>query len=156
GQVASFTDDFVQDPASAYSAVIDWGDGFTSTGTVSPDLLQSPGHFIVKGSHTYNLARNYNVAVLIQDPGGMAGVAQSTASVVFDPVTTTSYSSVVRGNDPQRGNLIPLGEALLDVNNGVVRLSQPLDFDKSPGTDIGGNPALYYNSGTVHVRPIIE
>src|SRR5207249_3337960 len=41
-------------------------------------------------------------------------------------------------------------------NTGTVRLEHPLDFDKSPGVSVGRNPALVYNSATVHVRPIVE
>src|SRR5207253_1265041 len=47
--VATFTDS--DEPASAFKATIDWGDGTTSTGTISgPD---SSGTFTVTGSHTY-------------------------------------------------------------------------------------------------------
>jgi len=42
------------------------------------------------------------------------------------------------------------------MNTGGVRLSQVLDFDQSPGTAVGGDPVLVYNSDTVQVRPIIE
>ena len=39
---------------------------------------------------------------------------------------------------------------------GTISISQPLDFDMSPGTDVGGNPALVYNEGTVDDHPIIQ
>jgi hypothetical protein len=61
-----------------------------------------------------------------------------------------------RNNDPQRAFLLPLGEATVDLNTGGLRLSHPLDFDQSPGTAAGGDPALLYNSSTVNVRPIIQ
>lgn len=58
-------------------------------------------------------------------------------------------------DDPRNPPLVTLGEANVDINLGAVRLSEPLDFDISPGTAIGGNLALVYNSATVNVEPII-
>src|SRR5262249_28672369 len=70
-------------------------------------------------------------------------------------VPTTSISAIVRYNDPQLVDLVPVGEAQLDANLGAVRISQPLDFDLSPGTAMGGNPSLVCNSATIAVKPII-
>src|SRR5262249_57913418 len=61
-----------------------------------------------------------------------------------------------RSNDPQRAELVPLGEAAVAINTGGLRLSDALDFDQSPGTAVGRDPALVYNSDTVDVHPIIE
>ena len=65
-------------------------------------------------------------------------------------------SGSTRSNDPDNAFLKSIGEATVDLNQGGVRLSQALDFDQSPGTDVGGNPALVYNSATVSVRPIVQ
>jgi YD repeat-containing protein len=51
---------------------------------------------------------------------------------------------------------VPIGEAVVDLNQGGLRLSQNLGFDQSPGSDVGGNPALVYNSSTVDVRPTVQ
>jgi len=61
-----------------------------------------------------------------------------------------------RSNDPAQAFLLPLGEAVVDLNQGGLRLSQQLDFDQSPGTSVGRDPALVYNSATVDVRPVIQ
>ena len=71
-------------------------------------------------------------------------------------VPATSLSAIVRGDDPRNLGLVPIGETSVDLNLGAVRIAQPLDFDKSPGTSMGGNPALVYNSATVGVRPVIN
>src|SRR5207302_49166 len=42
------------------------------------------------------------------------------------------------------------------VNTATFRVTHPLDFDLSPGTSVGGNPALVYDSSTVNPKPIIE
>src|SRR5262249_45396790 len=39
---------------------------------------------------------------------------------------------------------------------GGLRIVQGLDFDRSPGTDVGGVPALVYNSDTVDSRPVVQ
>ncbi len=41
-------------------------------------------------------------------------------------------------------------------STGGLRLVHPLDFDRSPGTSVGGDPVLFYNSETVHVRPVVD
>src|SRR5437879_4840802 len=47
--IASFTINNTTDPASAFTATIDWGDGTTTTGTI----VGSNGSFTVDGGHTY-------------------------------------------------------------------------------------------------------
>ncbi|MEA2916539.1 MAG: hypothetical protein QOJ15_8620, partial [Bradyrhizobium sp.] len=47
--VASFTINNTTDTASAFTALIDWGDGTTTTGTI----VGSNGSFTVDGGHTY-------------------------------------------------------------------------------------------------------
>src|SRR5258708_39719163 len=47
--VASFTINNTTDAASAFTAVINWGDGTTTTGTV----VGSNGSFTVEGGHTF-------------------------------------------------------------------------------------------------------
>ncbi len=46
------------------------------------------------------------------------------------------------------------GDALLQ--NGDVSYAIPLDLDLSPGTGVGGAPALVYHSSTVDVHPVIQ
>jgi RHS repeat-associated protein len=74
--------------------------------------------------------------------------------VVPDAATITS--AILRTDDPRNLGLVPIGETSVDANVGAVRISQPLDFDLSPGTGMGRSPALVYNSATVAVRPIVQ
>jgi hypothetical protein len=71
GTVAKFTDSDAGGTVSDYTASINWGDGSTSTGTVS----KSGSGFAVSGSHTYAKPGSYTVKVTIKDAGG------STATV---------------------------------------------------------------------------
>src|SRR5207253_1620695 len=48
------------------------------------------------------------------------------------------------------------GLAQIALNTGCFRILNPLEFDLSPGTSVGGSPALVYNEEIVNPRPIIE
>ncbi len=86
--VAQFTDANPNPPLSDFSAIIDWGDGTPpSAGTIVP---QGGSSFIVRGSHTYNIAGKIVITVLIQDVGGSQAVVQTTAFVLFAGVPAMS------------------------------------------------------------------
>jgi len=73
--VASFVDTGGADAVGDYTATIDWGDGTTTTGTVSI----SNGTLNVVGSHAYAATGHYPVKVTIQDEGGATATANSVA-----------------------------------------------------------------------------
>jgi uncharacterized protein DUF11/putative Ig domain-containing protein len=76
GQVATFPPAVPLDGASDYAAMIEWGDGQESPGTVSA----RSGGFSVTGAHTWAAAGTYPVAITIVD-GGDTGTAQASAVV---------------------------------------------------------------------------
>src|SRR5438874_10954355 len=65
-------------------------------------------------------------------------------------------SAVQRVTDPEQGLQVPFGTAEYMPNSGGFIIKHPLDFDQSPGVEVGRTPALVYNSETTQVRPIIE
>jgi RHS repeat-associated protein len=75
GPVASFTDPGAQ--ASDFTALISWGDGHTSAGTVTPN---GPG-FDVAGANTYAAPGSYLVQVVIRRSDGRTATAVSRATV---------------------------------------------------------------------------
>ncbi len=75
--VAQFTDPGTDGTTADYSATIDWGDGTTSTGTVS---LVSGTTFQVVGAHAYAEEGSYPVSVTITDAGGAPPLAVSAAT----------------------------------------------------------------------------
>jgi hypothetical protein len=102
--VGTFTDSNTSDPASNFSATIDWGDGGTSNGTVGG----GNGTFTVTGTHTYADEGSLSVLVtLTQTIGGNASAtANSTANisehdtltanpVTFTPVENQSFTGTV-------------------------------------------------------------
>ena len=74
--VGSFTDAGGAEPASDFTATIDWGDGTTSTGTV---VSLGGGSFNVTGDHNYSQAGVFSVTVSVADDGGAATTIHSLA-----------------------------------------------------------------------------
>ena len=101
GVVASFTDDNPRTSAGDYTAMISWGDGTTTAGTIKPGT--APGNtFIVTGTHTF--AANtvgqppdiLTVTIMEQD-GDSSVQVQGTATVAIQPTvhpTITNVSAV--------------------------------------------------------------
>jgi hypothetical protein len=77
GTVATFTTPDQIDGATAFTAVITWGDGSTSKGVISGNN----GSFTVRGSHTYTAAAGYAVSVQISNPNTQSATANDTATV---------------------------------------------------------------------------
>jgi hypothetical protein len=77
GVVATFTDGAPAGAAADYTAVIAWGDGSSSTGTVAA----TAGGFQVLGSHSYAEDGSYAVSVSVLDSDGNSTTAGGTATV---------------------------------------------------------------------------
>jgi autotransporter-associated beta strand protein len=78
GAIVTFSDADPNGMASDYSATIDWGNGTTSAGTISPNGL---GGFTVSGSTIYGAAGPYTIYVSIQDAGGAKTAIDSPITV---------------------------------------------------------------------------
>lgn len=68
GSVASFTHAAGIEPTTAFIATINWGDGKTSTGTIT----LSGSTYTVRGSHTYAKAASYTVTTTVSELGQAA------------------------------------------------------------------------------------
>jgi hypothetical protein len=75
--LASFTDADPQGTQSDYSAVINWGDGSTSTGVIQGTSIP----FTVQGTHTYTHAGIFHFSVVISDVGGAQTTATGKATI---------------------------------------------------------------------------
>jgi len=80
GPVATFGDSYTGNVPGDFIAAIDWGDGTSSTGTVSG----GNGTFTVSGSHTYAAPGQDTVTVVLNDdaPGTAMATSSSTAMVL--------------------------------------------------------------------------
>jgi hypothetical protein len=79
GAVATFSDTNAANIAGDFAATINWGDGTTTSGTVSG----GSGTFTVSGTHTYTHAGHENMTVTLVDdvPGVATATANSSANV---------------------------------------------------------------------------
>ncbi len=96
--VAAFSDT-VPDPIGQYSAVVNWGDGTITSGSVS---LHSDGLYYVFGSHGYTAPGTFPVKVTLYD-GPVGGGSTSSATSTGGPITITPV------NDPPIANGEDLG-----------------------------------------------
>jgi uncharacterized repeat protein (TIGR01451 family) len=88
--VATFTHASGVEPASAFAATINWGDGSSSAGTVT----LSGTTYTVKGSHTYAGGGSHTVTTTVVESGGSMNSAMfASASIATTPAAPTSSSS---------------------------------------------------------------
>jgi hypothetical protein len=73
--VATFTDPGGSEPPGAFTATIDWGDGATSTGTLS----RSADGYTVTGGHTYTDEGKFAIEVEITEADGESLAPTATA-----------------------------------------------------------------------------
>jgi uncharacterized repeat protein (TIGR01451 family) len=69
-QVATFTHASGVEPASAFSATINWGDGTSSAGTIT----QSGTTYVVRGSHTYASGSSHTITTSVSEVAGPGGI----------------------------------------------------------------------------------
>src|SRR5205085_1268067 len=78
GVVATFTDANVNSSVADFTAVISWGDGNSSAGTVTAD---GGGLFTVTGNYTYAEEGTYAITILITDVGAASTSVAGSAAV---------------------------------------------------------------------------
>jgi uncharacterized repeat protein (TIGR01451 family) len=109
--VATFTHANGVEPPSAFSATINWGDGKTSSGTIT----LSGTTYTVKGSHSYLHSGTYTVTTTVQETGSTPKFAGPLPEPAADGDRT---SSLVR--------LSASGAQIVDPGFGVAFSQRPL------------------------------
>jgi uncharacterized delta-60 repeat protein len=101
GAVGSFTDAAgASSNPSDLSAVIHWGDGATSTATIT-ETTPTSGVFTVTGSHTYAEYGTYNVSYAVTEAGAASPFASNTSTAAVSAATITPTAgnfSATEGN----------------------------------------------------------
>lgn len=92
--LASFMDSDPNATLSDYSAVIAWGDGTSSAGTVSPN---GQGGYVVSGSHLYFEEGTYTVSVTADD--AQAATVIGTVVTVSDAPLVASAGAPITGSE---------------------------------------------------------
>jgi hypothetical protein len=91
GTVATYTDPNPSDVATQFSATIDWGDGSTSSGSISG----SSGSFTVTGDHTYSeegTSIPVKVTITDADDPNDTATANSTADIADAALSASGLS----------------------------------------------------------------
>jgi len=112
---------------------------------------------LVSGSATFSVspaipAGTIKLQARVFDQAGNVGTSSTQTTVV----NAWATSAQQRVTDPEQSTTYSFGLAQTAINTGGFRIFNPLDFDLSPGTSVGGSPALVYNEEIVNPRPIIE
>jgi hypothetical protein len=100
GRVATFRDDNRLAQASDYAAVVDWGDGTTTTGRVTGD----DGRFEVEGAHTYAAAGARALRVTLVQNGADRVAARTTIDVA--PADDSGTAPAAAGAAPTPGRIV--------------------------------------------------
>ncbi len=114
--VANVIDTNPNATAKNLTAVINWGDG-TSTTTGTANATNSPGSFTVTGTHTYaspSASGTYMVTVTIGDPNGPVTTATSTAYIA-SPLAASGTIVSATANLPLPANTVVAN--LIDTNS---------------------------------------
>jgi hypothetical protein len=112
-QVATFTDTYTGNAASDFTAFIDWGDGTTTTGTVSG----ASGMFTVNGSHTYAAGGTDQVKVTVLDDGVGTATASGTATATIAVRTLAGQMAL---NAATEGTALPNSTAVATFTDNVT------------------------------------
>jgi hypothetical protein len=85
GVVATVTDLNPLSNPDELSVSIDWGDGATSSGVISP--LEQAGSYSISGEHLYTNWGSYGFSVTVAETGGSAASAGGMADIADAPLT---------------------------------------------------------------------
>jgi len=149
--LATFTDPGGAENVSDYAATIHWGDGISSTGTITAGAANT---FNIQGNHTYAAIGTFTITVTVSHDVAMTASANITATIKPTPVIMLQSSvnptvfgqtiTFTAGLTPPTGGLPPI--------TGTVQLM--LD-----GTSLGPPATLTpatqtYSTATVQVGTI--
>ncbi|PYS85384.1 MAG: hypothetical protein DMF67_01605 [Acidobacteria bacterium] len=143
--VASFKDADPAGQASDFTAIIDWGDGTTSAGTITPN---ASGGFDVTGAHTYTGAGVFTITTSIRDVGGSSISAASTAIIGGQ-----SLLGSIQFSAPSTSASESAGSATVNITRtGDTSVPASVNFETSDGT-AHQRSDYTFNSGTVQFAP---
>jgi hypothetical protein len=148
--VATFSDANTANVAGDFVATVDWGDGTTTTGTVSG----ASGAFTVAGSHTYTNNGQDTIAVNVtEEPGNpQANASANVASTALIGIAPVSGASI----NVAEGNAVPANTQVAtfsDSNNTDTALSFTASIDWGDGTTTTGTVLGALGSFTVFGGP---
>ena len=144
--VANFSDTGLE-PATAYVAVIHWGNGQDSAGVVTQT---SPGHFAVTGSTSYAEDGSYNISVTITDDGQDTSAFTDTALVSEGVISFTAGTAfiAVAGNESGPQTVASFRDTGLEPATAYAAVIHWGDGTDSPGSVTQLSPGQFTVSGS--------
>ena len=160
----SFTD---VDTGDTHTATWSWGDGATSSGTVTAEPGSNPG--TVTGSHTYAAAGLYTVTLTITDKAGATGTLTYKSVNVYNPTGTISGSGQISSPagsylaNPSLAGTATFSSISVKYANGATVPSGTTSFSYTPANltfsastfkwlITTGGKAWYKGTGTVTIN----
>jgi hypothetical protein len=151
--VAQFSVENTSTPASAFSAVIDWGDGAKTAGTITSGA--NPGLFQVTGNHTYTAAGFYVISTAITQ-NGTTTTAQATANVDAAALTASGQTVSAVASQPIPGATIA-SFTDGDPNRAASAYTAKIDWGdghlNDPGAIVGGGGNFTVSGGHTYAEP---
>jgi uncharacterized protein (TIGR03118 family) len=138
--VATFSDGDGNTSATAYAATINWGDGVSSSGTITP----AGASFDVTGTHTYAQPGSFTITAVITDTDGSSATTTSTATVmggVNGQLTVEGVNLNVTQGSAFNGLVATINDA--DGNTSPAAYTATIDWGDSTAT-----PGTVVASGT--------
>ncbi len=132
GGVAAFTATSPSAAASDFSATIDWGDGTTTSGTVTAG---DAGGFLVTGSHLYAEEGAQNVSVTIHDNSSNAVTAHDAVAVTDAPLFGAGTHFLSAPGQTRHG--VTVG-SFIDTGGGEPVANYSATIDWGDGTTSAG------------------
>ena len=137
--------------AGAYTALITWGDGGSSSGTVTV----AGAAVTVTGSHTYALVGTYPVTVAVTDTAGDSFSQTQPVVVVAPPVTVYGESVVADSTGAVSSQPVAILHDL-DLNDAAGAFTATINWGDgatSTGTVSGGGGTFVVTGGHTYTTP---
>ena len=112
---ATFTDANPGDNSADFTATITWGDGHTSTGTVSYDSTTQT--YSVDGSHTYAEEGSDRISISVVDDGGSTTTITGSATVAEPQIILTNDAQVAIDSSSTDQGIVLNGTASVLAND---------------------------------------
>ena len=165
--VASFVDPDAEASATGFSALITWGDGSTSVGTINQTAI---GAFTISGDHTYTQNSTsqaggaFPLTISVTDPNGTVRSATTTATIASAPITADSSNVSASAGQSFSATIATFSDsdtsqtpsdftATIDWGDGQVSAGQ-IVVDPVEGFDVVGSHT-YTTVGTAGITVII-
>jgi hypothetical protein len=144
--------------ASSFNAIITWGDGTSSNGTV---VSQGNNHYQVQGSHTYasdsfdQPSGSFTITIQVSDPAGDT-ISETHSVIVVRPPVTMQANNVVANRTLTVSNQTVAVFEEADPSDSASEFAATIqwgDGTSSTGTVVGSNGLFQIQGSHTYASP---